>query len=521
MGFSRDFINILMIFYSDRSSKCLVNGFLTNEFNIKRGVRQGCPLSMLLFIISQEPLYSAFENSSLIRPFRTPNCDTKLQGYADDTNLILADDQSIVEALKLVKLFETATGASLNINKTKIFGIGLWKGRSKWPIANVHIQTDSMSALGIKFSNNFEDASNMCWSDVKTRISNKIRSMYNRELTLYQRAVLVNSLLTSQIWYYAQTYPLSIKWSKSINVLLYKFIWISNTEQIARSTLNLDRKLGGLSVCNIFIKSESIFACRMLRQFLLDTNQLSLLSYFNSVRINPLLNIRSLPENVAYVSTSYYNQGISTIRKCLKLGTFPNISSKIMYNHLLDKQPPKVQDKYPLQNWKFIWENLQFKLIPVNMREIMFKYLHEILPNKHRLKQTRRARDDLCESCDVPETNTHMMYFCKDVILPKRFLSKLLLHCCVGEINLLKFMFLDISKRNKKLKNTVIILIIMYISSIWYCRKNKRQIIKMYISALLSHLKIMSKLLGDSMTEIFTSELAELNLQTLYDYQHV
>ena len=92
---------------------------------------------MLLFIISQEPLYSAFENNILIRPFRTPNCDIKLQGYADGTNLILADDQSIVEALKFVKMFELATGASLNISKTKIFGIGLWKGRTSWHIADV------------------------------------------------------------------------------------------------------------------------------------------------------------------------------------------------------------------------------------------------------------------------------------------------------------------------------------------------------------------------------------------------
>ena len=107
-----------------------------------------------------------------------------------------------------------------------------------------------MSALGIKCSNNFEEAVNMCWSDVTARISNKIKLLYNRNLTLFQRSVLVNGLLTSQIWYYAQTYPLSLKWSKSINVLLDKFNWITNTEPIARSKLNLDRKLGGLSVCN-------------------------------------------------------------------------------------------------------------------------------------------------------------------------------------------------------------------------------------------------------------------------------
>ena len=53
--------------------------------------------------------------------------------------------------------------------------------------------------------------------------------------------------------------------------------------------------------------------------------------------------------------------------------------------------------------------------IPVNMREVMFKYLHEILPNKHRLKQMRRSRDELCDSCEMPETNIHMMYCCNDI----------------------------------------------------------------------------------------------------------
>ena len=79
---------------------------------------------------------------------------------------------------------------------------------------------------------------------------------------------------------------------------------MTNTEPIARSTLNLDRDMGGLSVTNILIKSESIFACRMLKQFMIDENQLSLVTYFNSVIVNPMINMRTLPRNVAYVSTS-------------------------------------------------------------------------------------------------------------------------------------------------------------------------------------------------------------------------
>ena len=199
-----------------------------------------------------------------------------------------------------------------------------------------------MSALGIEFANNFNEATNICWADVCTRITNKIRWMHSRRLTLFQRSVLVNALLTSQIWYYAQTYPMSPQWANSINSLLFNFIWITKAEPISRNTLTMDKKLGGLSVINILTKADSIFACRMLKQFLIDINQFSLITFYNAVRVNPFINIRTLPRNVSYTSTPYYNKGILTIRKCLKMNTFPNISSKQKYSHLLEIHPPRI-----------------------------------------------------------------------------------------------------------------------------------------------------------------------------------
>ena len=113
------------------------------------------------------------------------------------------------------------------------------------------------------------------------------------------------------------------------------------------------------------------------------------------------------------------------------------------------------------------------KYISVNSGDFLFKYLHEILPNKHRLKQMIRSRDDLCESCEMTKTNIHMVYYCTSIVRPKCFLCNLLTHCNVGEINLLKFMFLDKSKRHKKLQNTVIILTALYISLFGIVAKRK------------------------------------------------
>ena len=52
MGFTKFIINWLMNLYTNITSACLINGYITREFNIQRGVRQGCPMSMLVCFIS-------------------------------------------------------------------------------------------------------------------------------------------------------------------------------------------------------------------------------------------------------------------------------------------------------------------------------------------------------------------------------------------------------------------------------------------------------------------------------------
>lgn len=47
------------VMYNDISSCVLNNGFATKQFNLSRGVRQGCPLSGILFVIGIEILANA------------------------------------------------------------------------------------------------------------------------------------------------------------------------------------------------------------------------------------------------------------------------------------------------------------------------------------------------------------------------------------------------------------------------------------------------------------------------------
>ena len=72
MGFNDIFVSWIKILYRDIVSIVLVNGHQGDEFNIDRGVRQGCPLSMILYIIAQEPLYQAIKKTHQIRSLEIP-----------------------------------------------------------------------------------------------------------------------------------------------------------------------------------------------------------------------------------------------------------------------------------------------------------------------------------------------------------------------------------------------------------------------------------------------------------------
>jgi len=67
-------------------------GYMTNYFQVSRGVRQRCPLSPLLFILSVELLASKIRREPNCRGVSLPNQqEAKISQFADDTTLISSD----------------------------------------------------------------------------------------------------------------------------------------------------------------------------------------------------------------------------------------------------------------------------------------------------------------------------------------------------------------------------------------------------------------------------------------------
>lgn len=89
-GFGNNFIKWMKCFYTDIFSCFKINGFLTDFIGISKSIRQGCPLSALLYTLVAEPLGLAINGEKEIKVFLIEDnvIEQKKFQYADDTSLI-------------------------------------------------------------------------------------------------------------------------------------------------------------------------------------------------------------------------------------------------------------------------------------------------------------------------------------------------------------------------------------------------------------------------------------------------
>ena len=127
---------------------------------------------------------------------------------------------------------------------------------------------------------------------------------------------------------------------------------------------------------------------------------------------------------------------------------------------------PIIESSYPNFKWKIIWSNpCSFFVLPKE-REVLFKYIHEILPTRKRLKEMRKVQSSACNYCGQEESNIHLVYCCPSTNPVTTWLGNMLKkYCGLNNANYMKILFLELPKLGKKEKNDCILLITTYIFS--------------------------------------------------------
>ena len=125
LGFPEESVRMIKTLYQDAKTSVIINGVISEPFTVSRGVRQGDPMSCILFNLGIEPLAAKIRSSN-IKGINIPSLEepVKVSLFADDTTAILAEDDSFDELMQVLQQWCSVSGAKFNVEKTEIIPIG-------------------------------------------------------------------------------------------------------------------------------------------------------------------------------------------------------------------------------------------------------------------------------------------------------------------------------------------------------------------------------------------------------------
>lgn len=386
----REIITVIQRLYSNASSQVLVNGSLTSFINIGRSVRQGCPLSMVLFVMFIEPLLRQIYTE--LKGILVANQFIKIRAFADDITIVIRTNEEFDIVLKILDDFSLSAGIKLNLKKSGFIRFNNCK------IGPQRIsEKDQMKILGLIVSDNWKKMVNDNYKMLIDNFKFSSHLFASRRMNLVEKVTVLNTFMLSKLWYAAQIIPPNNNHVAQIKMITGQFLWNHHAMvRVNRDQLYLDCPQGGLKLIDPETQCQSLFIRNLL--------------YKNERKIDHPL-VTSKFKNVT-------NNTKKLIGHALYMSTLDNlITNKQIYNYLLAKKnvEVKIMQKHPNLPWENIWENLSKPYISSQARSILFEVFNDAFPNKVKMFNHNFAQitSPVCDICNKPDTNIHRIRQCK------------------------------------------------------------------------------------------------------------
>ena len=277
-GFGETFTTWVQTLFTDTTSCIQYNGWLSEEFNLKCGVRQGCPFSPLAFIIGMELLAISLRQSTDIKgveisgeePLDLFSKIIKVLLYADDVTLLLKDKNDVSAVMKILEHFTKVSGLTINKTKTQAMWIGSNRFKADGGLGIAWV--NQIKILGIYFSN-IRSASqiDMNWLHRIKVIKQIIKNWEKRNLGLLGKICVIKVFLLSQFVFIMQSIYIPEKVTNEINTLLFRFLWRKKDcnkkafEKVKRCVVTSETDKGGINMINLKLFQQS-FLCEWLQK---------------------------------------------------------------------------------------------------------------------------------------------------------------------------------------------------------------------------------------------------------------
>ena len=251
MGLPADLIHLISDILVNCRTHVRINGGYSGFFSLCRGVRQGDPLSCLLYDFSIEPMGMRLQRSisgiSLLglKP-------VKLIQYADDMNLFLSDGENLPLIRETMDDTSLALGSLFNLNKTDVLVVGPLEHRDA-PHPNITecftggfiLPTGlPLRVLGawVGSPNYAEDR----WEQIHSHIKKIVHQWNAIGASLLNRALLAKALLLSRCYYLLDCNGIPVKLLNKINSTVCRFIR-GRYSHLPYAFLSAPLALGGLN----------------------------------------------------------------------------------------------------------------------------------------------------------------------------------------------------------------------------------------------------------------------------------
>ena len=247
----------------DANVRVLVNGFRTEQVPINKGVRQGDPLGLYLFLLAMGPLVATTNNNTRIEGLgKGRKRNVKCHSHADDLILTLVGSPSVCLAFEIIQRFSEATGLKLNMEKAQGMMVGSSCTGDRLP--SINWQSESIKILGFRIGN---VNPRTIWHDSLDG-SRKQKLLINVSFRTWQaKSLLAKSKLLPQITYNAHTYPLDTTSRKLIETEFLNYL--TNNPTISLSMRSLQRPIndGGIKFPNPTIYCDLIYISNLFQYF--------------------------------------------------------------------------------------------------------------------------------------------------------------------------------------------------------------------------------------------------------------
>ena len=308
-NFGPFFKNVVKTMYTDINSCVINNGFTSEFFEIQRGIRQGCPLSALLFIMAVEILAIEIINNKLVEGIVIFNRELKLTQLADDTTLFLKNPSSLRKCLSIINEFHQCSGLKLNIEKTEVIAVGRKPNLNDLPVKLV---TEAHS-LGICYTDNIDEIIYKNHLDKLEELEKTLNQWKCRKLTLLGKNTVIKTLIVPKINYLVASLITPEWFVNRVQELIFDFLWDGKPPKIKNNVITNTFENGGIQLPNIelLVKAQKV---NWIKRILENSNSAwmqLLYTFLPSINITHLLKCSIDPHDLSTDIPNFFRQILS------------------------------------------------------------------------------------------------------------------------------------------------------------------------------------------------------------------